>query len=58
MLFKHPTAISIALSSAAVHLAKAQDPIPTTTATEDPWLASGCSMAQGTALMTCLGDYA
>lgn len=43
----------------ALRLINAQDaaaPVPTTT--EDPWLASGCSMAQGTALMLCLGDYA
>lgn len=59
MLFKHSTALlavaGLHLTSTSVHLAHAQD---TTTATEDPWLASGCSMAQGTALMRCLGDYA
>lgn len=40
----------------SLHMAYAQEGTPAPA--EDPWLASGCSMAKGTALMTCLGDYA
>lgn len=58
MLPKQSTLIATltVASTSLLHLTHAQD--PTTTAAEDPWLASGCSMAQGTALMLCLGDYA
>lgn len=55
-------ALPAIIGTAALHLltalVQAQEADPTSTTKEDPWLASGCSMAQGTALMLCLGDYA
>ncbi|KAK9900278.1 hypothetical protein P389DRAFT_10294 [Cystobasidium minutum MCA 4210] len=64
MLFPSRTGlVATASLYAAVTLSSAQDIASdsntvTAATTEDPWLASGCSMAQGTALMLCLGDYA
>lgn len=51
--------IAAVTAMTALGLINAQDAVaPAPTTTEDPWLASGCSMARDTALMLCLGDYA